>query len=153
MQICIRNAESQDAQAVSDIYLRSRRELVACAPLVHSDVEVRSWIRDTLIPSGGVRVAEAEGRVVGFLAVTRDTQAGWIDQLYVLPESVGLGIGSRLLHVALEELSPPIRLHTFQANERARRFYERHGFQEIALGDGSGNEERCPDVLFEWSQK
>jgi len=39
---------------------------------------------------------------------------------------------------------------TLEANQRARAFYERRGFRAIAFGDGSGNEERCPDVLYEW---
>lgn len=42
-----------------------------------------------------------------------------------------------------------VRLYTFQAHRSARRFYERHGFVAIELTDGSGNEERIPDVLYE----
>jgi putative addiction module component (TIGR02574 family) len=42
-----------------------------------------------------------------------------------------------------------VRLYTFQANTRARSFWERHGFKAIAYSDGSTNEERCPDVLYE----
>jgi hypothetical protein len=37
----VRAATVGDADAVADVYLRSRRELVACAPLVHSDEDVR----------------------------------------------------------------------------------------------------------------
>ncbi len=44
----------------------------------------------------------------------------------------------------------PVRLYTFQENHRARSFYERHGFKVIELTDGSANEERCPDVLYEY---
>jgi len=82
--------------------------------------------------------------------VSRGAEANWIDQLYLLPAWVGHGIGTKLLELARAELPPPIRLYTFQANERARRFYESRGFQAIAFGDGAGNEERCPDVLYEW---
>jgi hypothetical protein len=31
----------------------------------------------------------------------------------------------------------------------ARRFYERYGFVPIEWSDGSRNEERCPDILYE----
>ncbi|MGE3511045.1 MAG: histone acetyltransferase, partial [Vicinamibacterales bacterium] len=34
-----------------------------------------------------------------------------------------------------------------------RVFYERHGFVAVAFGDGSGNEERCPDILYEWMRE
>ena len=43
----------------------------------------------------------------------------------------------------------PIRLYTFQTHSLARRFYERHGYKAIEFTDGQGNEEKCPDVLYE----
>jgi ribosomal protein S18 acetylase RimI-like enzyme len=55
-----------------------------------------------------------------------------------------------LLERAKTGLGAPIRLYTFQASVGARRFYERHGFHVMAVGDGSDHEERCPDVLDEW---
>ena len=145
-----RAATVADADSVADVYLRSRKELVACAPLVHSDGDVRDWIRRGLIPAGRTTVVVADDRVVGLLAVSRDTDCSWIDQLYLLPEWVERGIGTRLLELAQSELPSPIRLYTFQCNERARCFYERRGFEAIDFGDGSSNEEKCPDILYEW---
>jgi len=55
-----------------------------------------------------------------------------------------------LLERGRRELPPPIRLYTFRDNHAARAFYEHHGFVAIGFGDGSGNEEGCPDVLYEW---
>ncbi len=147
----VRAATVGDADSVADVYLRSRKELVACAPLVHSDEDVRDWVRGRLIPAGRTTVAVADGRVIGLLAVSRGTDCSWIDQLYLLPEWVERGIGTRLLELAQSALPSPIRLYTFQCNERARCFYERRGFQAIAFGDGSGNEEKCPDILYEWT--
>lgn len=77
----------------------------------------------------------------------------WIMQMAVQAELVNQGIGSQMLAHALRTLSPPIRLYTFQQNSGARRFYERHGFVAIEFTDGSGNEERCPDVLFEFTRR
>ena len=84
------------------------------------------------------------------MALSDDGTVGWVEQLYVHPRVVGCGIGTQLLERAKTELGSPIRLYTFQANTGACRFYERHGFRAIAVGDGSGNEEQCPDVLYEW---
>jgi GNAT superfamily N-acetyltransferase len=145
-----RMATLGDADSVADVYLRSRKGLVACAPLVHSDESVREWIRRQLIPAGSTTVAVVDGLVVGLLAVSKGTDCSWIDQLYLLPPWVERGIGTRLLELALGELVPPIRLYTFQCNQRARCFYERRGFKALAFGDGSGNEEKCPDILYEW---
>ena len=43
-----------------------------------------------------------------------------------------------------------LSLWTFQRNEPARRFYEQRGFVAVKETDGSGNEEREPDVLYRW---
>ena len=145
-----RVATLRDADSVADVYLRSRKELVACAPLAHSDEAVRDWIRRHLIPAGSTTVAVVDGLVVGFLAVSRAHDSSWIEQLYLLPAWVGRGIGTQLLELARSQLPPPIRLYTFQCNERARRFYERHGFKVMSFSDGSRNEEQCPDILYEW---
>jgi GNAT superfamily N-acetyltransferase len=145
-----RAATLDDAEPVAEVYLRSRKELVACAPLAHSDANVRDWVRRHLIPSGRTTVAVVDGLIVGLLAISRDDQCGWIDQLYLLPAWIGRGLGAQLLEIARSELPPPIRLYSFQCNERARRFYERRGFTVVRFSDGSGNEEKCPDVLYEW---
>jgi GNAT superfamily N-acetyltransferase len=146
----LRPATVADADAVADVYLRSRKELVACAPLAHSDEDVRDWIRGRLIPAGRATVAVVDGLVVGLLSVAGAADGSWIEQLYLHPAWIARGIGTRLLELARAELPPPIRLYTFQCNERARDFYERRGFRAVSFGDGSGNEEKCPDVLYEW---
>lgn len=146
----LRTATVADADVVADVYLRSRKELVTCAPLAHSDETVRVWIRERLIPAGGTTVAVLDGQVIGFLSVSTDGGVGWIDHLYLRPDWVGRGIGTRLLELARRQLPLPIRLYTFRENERARRFYESQRFRVIAFGNGSLNEERRPDILYEW---
>ena len=150
MSVEFRAATLDDAETVAEVYLRSRKELVACAPLAHSDANVRDWVRRRLIPSGRTTVAVVDGLIVGLLAISQDDQCGWIDQLYLLPAWIGRGLGAQLLEIARSELPPPIRLYSFQCNDRARRFYERRGFTVVRFSDGSGNEEKCPDVLYEW---
>lgn len=150
MTITLRAATADDAAQVADVLLASRKAFLPYAPPAHTDSDVRQWVREVLLPSGGVTVACAGAQIVGVLATSRD-EAGisWIDQLYLAPGHVGQGTGTRLLAHALASLPPPLRLYTFQANARARAFYERHGFQAIAFTGGQGNEERCPDVLYE----
>lgn len=145
-----RGAKVADAAGVAEVYLCSRKTFLPFAPLAHTDEEVRDWIARRLLPSGQVTVAVLDDEIVGMLAVSRDTQqCGWIDQLYLKPGYTGTGIGSAFVRLAKEKLGGPIRLHTFQANEGARRFYERHGFRVVATSDGQDNEEKCPDVLYE----
>ncbi len=149
MNVILRPALPADAAGVAEVYLASRKTFLPFAPLAHSDADVRRWIADELVPSGSVIVATIADEPVGMMALSRDVQLDWIDQLYVHPSAVGRGIGSQLLHHARQELGPLIRLYTFQANAASRRFYERHGFRAVAFSDGHTNEEHCPDVLYE----
>jgi ribosomal protein S18 acetylase RimI-like enzyme len=119
------------------------------APPAHSETEDLEWARELLLPARGVTIAEVENVVVGVLAVRPSNDAQWIDQLYVLPSHFNRGIGSQLLDFALKTLGRPIRLYTFQQNGRARAFYEKRGFRPVAFGDGTRNEEQCPDGLYE----
>jgi GNAT superfamily N-acetyltransferase len=83
--------------------------------------------------------------LLGVIAFCKD----WIDQLYVLPSAQGKGVGTALLDIA-KAAQPKLSLWTFQKNAGARRFYERHGFVPVEDTDGSGNEEREPDMLYRW---
>ena len=92
---------------------------------------------------GSAALAEAAKSIVGFIAVHGE----WVEQLYIDPAWTGRGIGSRLLEQATAGMTE-VKLHCFQANSGARRFYERHGFTAAKFGDGSGNEERLPDIQY-----
>lgn len=149
MKLVLREALNSDASAVTEVLIASRQVFIPYAPMAHSALEVGTWVESSLIPSGGVTVACNSEAVVGVLATSQANGSSWIDQLYLLPGFVGKGLGSLLLEHGLKSLARPVRLYTFQANAGARRFYEKHGFRAIAFSDGSANEEKCPDVLFE----
>jgi GNAT superfamily N-acetyltransferase len=148
--ISLRPATDADASGVFDVLYSSRKEFLPYACLRTED-DIRQWTRKVLIPGGGVDIASADGKIVGVVATAQDDGMGWITQLYVAPAHVGRGVGTLLISHALASLPRPLRLWCFQRNTRARRFYERRGFEAIRFTDGSGNEERCPDVLYELS--
>ena len=91
-------------------------------------------------------VEEKAGEVVGFVALSETM----VEQMYVRPGRTGEGIGSRLLARAKAQRPEGLGLWTFQVNDGARRFYERHGFVAVEFGEGDGNEEGQPDVRFAW---
>ena len=141
----IRRADAADATAIADVYLAAFAATYAF-PLAHTDEEVRGWLRDHVVARLETWVADDGGRVVAMMVLD---EAG-IDQLYVEPAWQGRGLGGRLVELAKTRRPAGLELYTFQVNERARRFYEHHGFVVAALGDGSGNEERQLDVLYRW---
>lgn len=145
----IRAAGPEDASAVAHTLLASRRTFLPYLPSPRADEGVRRWIREIVLPGGGVSVALLDGRVAGFIDVHREDGTTWVRQLYLLPQYVSQGVDSALLGHALAVAARPVRLWCFQRNTDARRFYERHGFVAIRNTDGAENEERTPDVLYE----
>jgi ribosomal protein S18 acetylase RimI-like enzyme len=143
--LSVRRALPDDAPAVADIYLASFRETYDF-PLAHTDDEVRGWVAGHLLPNSETWLAERDGSPVGFVTISGEA----IEQLYVAPGCTGRGVGSRLVALAQERRTAGLSLWTFQVNAGARRFYERHGFRAVEFGDGSGNEERQPDVRYAW---
>lgn len=153
MKLHLRPAENVDHERIADILIRSRVAYMPYAPSAHTEYQVRLWVKNHLIPTGGTTVVVLDGAVVGVSAVSHSSECSWIDQMYVEPSLVGQGIGSTLLEHALGNLPRPVRLYTFQANVGARRFYERNGFDIVKFTDGQDNEEHCPDVLYELRSK
>jgi len=139
-------ATGDDAGEITDLYLAARTDALPYLPQLYTGEQVRAWIAGTVMRRCGVWIARRGGRVVGFMALDGDD----LDQLYVLPGHYRQGIGSRLLALAKQQSPGRLRLFTFQRNTRARAFYELHGFQAVDLNDGSRNEEREPDMRYEW---
>jgi GNAT superfamily N-acetyltransferase len=146
--ITLRRATDADADAVAAVYLSSFKRALPGVTLAHSDEEVRAHAREHWVATTECWVANDDGgAVVAMMALT----PGWIDQLYVAPDWLGKGIGRQLLELAKSRAGDDgLQLWTFQVNNRARRFYERNGFIEAERTDGSGNEEREPDVRYVW---
>jgi len=69
-----------------------------------------------------------------------------------MPDQRGRSIGAALLQTA-KEAQPDLTLWTFQANTGAQRFYLRHGFTEAARSDGARNDEKLPDIRYEWHRE
>ena len=138
----LRPATAFDAAVIATM-MRASLNSLDWMPVLHTPEEDLFFIRDILLPRQQVTIAEAGKAIVGFIAVNGE----WVDQLYLDPAWTGRGIGSRLLAQATAGM-PLVKLHCFQANTGARRFYERHGFRAESFGDGSANEEGLPDILY-----
>jgi len=143
--LTLRQATPGDADAIAAVFSPSFR-LLDFLPALHTVEEDRTFIADVILPACDVLVVEHEGAIVGFLA--RDGNE--IRLLYVHPGFLRRGAGSLLLEAAKASGVDELELWCFQANARARRFYERHGFKAIAFTDGRDNEEETPDVRYRW---
>ncbi|NYV78867.1 GNAT family N-acetyltransferase [Streptomyces sp. UH6] len=145
-EVVLRRAGEADAAAAAEVYLRSYDAALPTVRRAHTDDEVRAWFRHVVVPSMETWVAVSEGETVGVMVL----DGAELAQLYLAPGRQGRGLGGRFVELAKAERPDGLELWTFQVNERAARFYERHGFVARERTDGSRNEEREPDARYVW---
>ena len=140
----VRAAQPDDAAAIAEVFIPSFESLTFL-PTLHTHDEHRDFIR-SLVVRDEVWVAEEDGRIVGMAALAENV----LGQLYVHPDFQSRGAGSALLEKAKERRPRGFTFWVFQHSDRARTFYEHRGCRLVRVTDGSGNEEKTPDALYEW---
>ena len=143
----LRAARGNDAGECAQVYIRSREFGLPEVPCIHEHSEIRRWMADEVVGRMDMWVADLDGTVVGQMVLDDD----WLAHLYLDPAWMGRGVGDQFVELAKQRRPEGLQLWAFQVNSRARRFYERHGFVAAELTDGAGNEERAPDVRYQWT--
>jgi GNAT superfamily N-acetyltransferase len=146
MAIAIRRYRDQDRAATARLWLASWQSTGLPVARLATEAGNSQRIADELAAGWAAYLAWDEDRLVGFLALKPDT--GWLDQLFVLPEAQGSGIGRALLDFAKERLPNGLWLRTAADNLRACRFYERNGLRptETQIHPALGH----PTVIYRW---
>jgi GNAT superfamily N-acetyltransferase len=139
----LRRARDEDVPIMARM-LRASYDLMTYIPRLHTPEEDAGYVGGLVAGNEGW-VAD-DGRVVGFAVLDDDE----LLQIHVESERQNHGIGSTLFLHATERRPRGFTLWTFQKNDGARRFYERHGCRVAQLTNGARNEEREPDVQYEW---
>jgi ribosomal protein S18 acetylase RimI-like enzyme len=105
-----------------------------------------TFFEEKVLPEHAVQLAWRDEVLVGFVASNAES----VSQLYVRVDCIGQGIGARLLQLAKDRSAGSLWLYTFARNARARRFYERHGFIDVAHGFEPFWQ--LEDVRYEWTR-
>ena len=142
-----RPATISDVDAVAAVFSPSFR-LLTFLPMLHTVEEERWFIKHVILKECEGAVAEHQRRIVAFLA-RHDEE---IRLLHTHPAFIGLGAGTRLIEAAKAAGPAALALWCFQANLRARKFYEARGFCAVRFTDGERNEEKTPDVRYRWER-
>lgn len=146
-EVALRPGTPADLAAVAAVYLRARAAAYPAMPRgVHPPDEVREWVTSWDLSAVEVWGAHRGDRLLGYARISGE----WLEDLYVDPAAQGEGVGSALLGVVKSRRPAGFLLWVFESNEPARGFYRSHGLVEIDRTDGSGNEERAPDVKMAW---
>jgi GNAT superfamily N-acetyltransferase len=147
MPLRIRRATIVDADAVAAVFSASFGTLTFL-PVLHTVAEDHWFIENMIFKDCEVLVAEDDTDIVSFLAL----QGEEVRLLYTRPDRIGEGAGTRLIEAAKKSGVRALELWCFQANARARRFYEARGFFAIRLTEGAENEEKTPDIRYRWQR-
>ncbi|WP_052676273.1 GNAT family N-acetyltransferase [Microbacterium hydrocarbonoxydans] len=142
----IRAASPEDADGIAAVHTDSWRETYSgLIPDRYFDATAlehrrRMWAHILrLDPAPGrIVVAERDGRVAGFAFAgsaqhpdarknTEPARDLHLFSIYLLADEHGAGAGHALLEATIGQ--NPAQLWVIGANEHARRFYERHGFE------------------------
>ena len=122
--VSIRTASEADFDALTDLWEQSARSTHA---FMDDDefVELKPHIRDLLLPSMDVWVAESGDETLGFVGARDDH----VELLYVAPGAQGRGIGPRLL-AHLADGDGPRSVEVYADNSVGLGFYLSQGFRE-----------------------
>jgi len=160
-----RGANVADAHAIDSIFDTS-----FCDTFAHlysaedlenfrSSVGIDDWKRELKDPRFAFRIAEEGGVPVGYLKlgplklpVEPTGPALLLDQLYVLKGHHGTGIAHALMDWALDEArrrgAAELYLTVFIDNHRAKRFYDRYGFEAVGRYEFMVGDHADEDIIM-----
>ncbi|MFG1927833.1 GNAT family N-acetyltransferase [Cryptosporangium sp. NPDC048952] len=165
MSLALRPAADTDAREIAKIHVAGwqagYRDLIDDAYLDALSVDARHEIWRRILSGGVGRILLAEEGTCaqGFIAFgpANDrglpSHTGEVYALYVNPKVWGRGTGGRLLGQASAELARAGRrsavLWVFEANVRARLFYERYGWKADGVQRVERENFNLPEVRYQ----
>ena len=164
----LRAATASDAEALAAMHTgswqRTYRGMMSDAFLDGGalDNRRRVWRERLATPDADrlVMVADDGTRLVGFICVfarADDSWGAYIDNLHVVPDWQGRGLGRALMRSAAEwvcrkQPGAGVYLYVMEANATARAFYDRLGarnVETVALADPGGG--HAPNCRYVWA--
>lgn len=150
--VTYRNAESGDAAELRELFAES---FVETFGHLYRDDDLQGFLAGNSLakwnanlgdPEVAVRVAEMDDRLVGFVELAPkklpyDTARPALElrRLYLRSDAHGGGIADELMKWALREAASrgaqELVLSVYVDNHRAKRFYERYGFEPVGKYD------------------
>lgn len=150
--VTYRDVIPEDAALIADLFARSFVETFGHLyhrldlKLFLAGITPESFEAEIRDPEFALRLAETADEPVGFaklgppsLPVDTPPNTAELWQIYVLKPWQGLGIAEQLYHWALGEArrrgAEHLQLSVYVDNHRARRFYDRRGFEPVGRYD------------------
>jgi GNAT superfamily N-acetyltransferase len=127
VDVCVRPVDADDCERLREIAIAAKSHW-------GYDLErVKEWAAmGDFSPAGlgqkHVYVAAVDGTPVGWASAIDQADAWWLDDLWVMPDWMGKGVGRRLFnHAAEQGRAAGARRMEWEAEPNALGFYERMG--------------------------
>ena len=124
-----RKAQATDSDFVFTVKKAAFREYVE--QVWGWDEVYQKELHNRRFTSQDLRIIQFNGTDVGFLSTSSTTDTLNVDQVYILPEYQGKGIGPACLRGIIDDASleqKPVTLQVLKINTRATAFYQRLEF-------------------------
>ncbi len=121
----VRKAQATDSEFVFAVKKAAFREYVE--QIWGWDEAYQRDLHNGRFASQDLRIIQFHGTDVGFLSTSATPDTLKVNQLYILPEYQGRGIGSACMTRIIFE-QKPVTLQVLKINTRATAFYQRLGF-------------------------
>jgi chorismate mutase len=142
----LRPGSREDLGGVAEVFLAAAAG-PGQPPETRSPEQVHDWCLGLLDRAGHeLWVALRDDVPLGFVLL----EGAWVNLIYVHPGRPARGVGAALLDVVKGLRPRGFGLRVYQANERARAFYVRHGLIELERTDGSSYDDAEPDLQMAW---
>ena len=125
----VRKAQATDSEFVFAVKEAAFREYVE---------QIWGWddiyqrdLHNRRFASQDLRIIQFHGTDVGFLSTSNTSDTLKVDQLYILPEYQGRGVGAACMKRIINDANleqKPVTLQVLKINTRATAFYQRLGF-------------------------
>ena len=165
MTIIYRDATPADAGALDRIFDTTFRDTFGHIyraedlETFRASFGVAEWEAELAQPAYAIRIAEAAGEPVAYaklgpmkLSVDSKRPAIFLNHLYVLKDHQGAGIAQVLMDWILAEAkdrgAEELYLTVFVENHRARRFYDRYGFEAAGRFDYMVGNHADEDIIM-----
>ena len=125
----LRKAGATDSEFVFTVKKAAFREYVA--QIWGWDDTYQRNLHNRRFASQDIRIIQFHGTDVGFLSASNTSDALKVDQLYILPEYQGKGIGATCMKCIIDDANreqKPVTLQVLKINTRATAFYQKLGF-------------------------
>jgi GNAT superfamily N-acetyltransferase len=165
MTTTYRDAILEDAAAIDRIFNASFCDTFAHLysaenlNLFQSSFGIADWEAQLRDPAFALRIAEVDGEPAGYaklgplkLPIEQSSPALLLDQFYILKEHHGAGIAQVLMDWVLAEAerrgARRLYLTVYTDNHRARRFYDRYGFEAVGRYDFMVGNHADEDIIM-----